>query len=283
MKIRFSGITRVTRFAGVFRAPGEVAVLAPADAREAIRRGLAVPLGDTALTAPPAHTALRGRGTRETQRPDFPQAAERARGLEHLRPYRETTVIIPCFRSRAHVTALLQGMAAEREAAALVSDGDGLYPVRAPQIALSENTGFAHACNVGAEYTRSKYICFLNADTRVAPGWLDAMIDEIERDPRIGAVGNRQLDPDGRIHSCGSVWSWKTNHFEHLLRGQAPDAQRLWREPRDVDMITGSCLLVRRSVSGPSFSSDPPLRKRTARSAATFGSWPRPWAAGHVK
>ena len=248
MKVRFTGITEITRFAGVFRAPNETANLRAEHAREAIRCGLAVPVGHVAMARPTRHAAMENPLAMESQRPDFTQVRESALNLAQICAYRDTVVIVPCFRSRAHVGALLAGMGLERSAVLLVPDGDGVYPEHAAQVVLSANSGFAHACNTGVRHTCSKYICFLNADIRVTPGWLDAMIAEIERDARIAAVGNRQLDAAGRIHSCGSAWSWRTGRFEHFLRGRQPARQREWTVPRDLDAITGSCLLVRRDA-----------------------------------
>ena len=248
MRVHFTGITEPTRVAGVFRTPGEIANLRDDHAREAIRSGLAAPVGHASLRRPPGHTAMPKPYNHESQRPDFTQVTATAHSLGELRAYRNTSIIVPCFRSRKHIEALLDTMGAEHKSVVLVSDGDGIYTDHPQQIVLSANTGFAHACNLGARHTHSKYICFLNADTRVTPAWLDTMLDEINRDPRIGAVGNRQLDGRGRIHSCGSEWSWMTQSWEHVLRDQEPGNHKLWTQPREVDVITASCLLVRHDV-----------------------------------
>ena len=59
MKVRFDGLREVTHVGGVFRMPGEIAELREADARDSIRRGLARPFRDTAVSAPTATTAMR--------------------------------------------------------------------------------------------------------------------------------------------------------------------------------------------------------------------------------
>ncbi len=207
---------------------------------------------DRAVLAAMTGTILPGQRvpTEETAGlPDYRHVTETGRGS--WRPYRDTAIVVPCFKSANYVPGLLASMGEEQEAVILVSDGDGEYELgETAQIVLSENTGFAHACNVGARRTRSKYICFLNADVEVKPGWLDAMIEEMESSAAadIAIVGNRQLDGQGRIHSCGSEFSWKTRNFDHVCRDEWPAGQPEWHTARDLDMITASCWLIRRDV-----------------------------------
>ena len=164
-------------------------------------------------------------------------------------PYRGAIIVVPCCKSQRHVPKLLASMTEpERRTVVLVSNGDGRYDVDACQIVLGENTGFAHACNVGARSCDCRYVCYLNADVECKPGWLDALIDEIENQPGTGMVGGRQYDGRGKIHSCGSVWDYGTQHFEHVIRHQTPGNQSEWTQARDVDAITASCILMPRGV-----------------------------------
>jgi len=182
------------------------------------------------------------------EQPDFSKISIDIHNFGRLENYRDTVVIVPCHTSQSYIPSLCSSMSGELCSLLLVVDGEGKYDFDIPQIVLDGNTGFAHACNVGVQYTDSKYVCFLNADVRVADGWLDGMLSVLEEDENIAIVGNRQIDDKGKIHSCGSVWSWKDLSFRHVLRDQVPDVQREWVMFREVDMITASCLLMRRDV-----------------------------------
>jgi GT2 family glycosyltransferase len=108
------------------------------------------------------------------------------------------------------------------------------------------NRGFVLACNVGAAAARGKYLVFLNNDTEVQVGWLDALIDAFEVYPDAGLVGSRLLYPNGRLQeaggivfSDGSAWN-----YGHLDDPNKPEYSYL-REP---DYVSGASAAIRRDV-----------------------------------
>ncbi|HKP13429.1 MAG TPA: glycosyltransferase family 2 protein [Blastocatellia bacterium] len=67
------------------------------------------------------------------------------------------------------------------------------------------NLGFAGGCNLGARHTRSRSLVFLNPDTTVEAGWLEALVAPLEADGRTGLTTARILlmsDPQ-RLNTCG--------------------------------------------------------------------------------
>jgi GT2 family glycosyltransferase/glycosyltransferase involved in cell wall biosynthesis len=110
----------------------------------------------------------------------------------------------------------------------------------------NENRGFGEASNQGAAQARGKFLVFLNNDTIVLPGWLDALVETAERDPRIGAVGPLFLHPDGKIQEAGSiVW----NDGTALRYGWGASAEdRRFTFSRDVDYCSGASLLIRKEL-----------------------------------
>ncbi|MEN3332031.1 MAG: hypothetical protein V7641_1396 [Blastocatellia bacterium] len=79
---------------------------------------------------------------------------------------------------------------------------------RFPEVKLIRsqvNLGFAGGCNLGAQHTRSRSLVFLNPDTVVEPGWLDALVAPLEADDRTGLTTAQILllsDPQ-RLNTCG--------------------------------------------------------------------------------
>jgi len=109
-----------------------------------------------------------------------------------------------------------------------------------------ENRGFVDACNQGAAASRGRYLVFLNNDTVVLPGWLEALVETAERDQTAGAVGSMFLYPDGRIQEAGAV-VWSNGEAFHYGWGRSPEDRR-FTFAREVDYCSGASLLVRREL-----------------------------------
>lgn len=63
------------------------------------------------------------------------------------------------------------------------------------------NLGFGGGCNLGAERAGGAAICFLNPDVSVGSGWLQPLLDAVERGAAIAAPV--LIDPDGSVQSAG--------------------------------------------------------------------------------
>lgn len=127
-----------------------------------------------------------------------------------------------------------------------------------PQVQLLENPGnpgFAAANNQGIRLSRGRYILLLNPDTIVKPGALAALVKFMDEHPQAGAAGARLLNADGSLQeSCyprptlGREF-WRLFHLDRLAARAIYPMQR-WPldRPREVDVLMGACLLVRRAV-----------------------------------
>ncbi|EQD69186.1 Glycosyl transferase, family 2 domain protein [mine drainage metagenome] len=98
----------------------------------------------------------------------------------------DVSVIIPVHGHLAHTLACLRSIAACGDTTAfeviVVDDASPdasaatLAQIRGLRLlGLPRNLGFVGACNVGAAAARGPFLCFLNNDTQVMPGWLDAL------------------------------------------------------------------------------------------------------------
>jgi len=67
-------------------------------------------------------------------------------------------------------------------------------------IRLSENRGFAPACNIGMQAATGEFICLLNNDTEVMPTWVEEVIGAFGRHPQAGMVASRMMLFDKRDH-----------------------------------------------------------------------------------
>jgi GT2 family glycosyltransferase len=123
-------------------------------------------------------------------------------------------------------------------------------------IEAGANLGFAKANNRGIRETSSELVLLLNPDTRVPPGAVDRLVDLLFERPDVAVIGPRIVDGRGRAElSFGRMIGPLTELRQKILiRGNDRGApvitaavDRMTRRTREVDWVSGACLLIRRA------------------------------------
>lgn len=121
-----------------------------------------------------------------------------------------------------------------------------------------ENLGFARACNIGIGRSRGEFILFLNPDTVIRPGALDAAGEFMAGHPRCGALGGLVFNSDGsrqptvrRFPTYTNILFGRNSPVTKLLPGNRRSREYLcadldYAQPRLVDALCGAFLFVRR-------------------------------------
>jgi O-antigen biosynthesis protein len=123
--------------------------------------------------------------------------------------------------------------------AELIRRIDGLVLIQNHQ-----NLGFVGSCNRGAAAGRGDFLVFLNNDTVVSAGWLEALARTFKDVPDAGYVGAKLVYPDGRLQEAGSViWrdasGWNYGKFDDAGHPR-------YNFTREVDYCSGACVMVPR-------------------------------------
>ena len=181
--------------------------------------------------------------------------ADRAATLEPARQVMCTaSVIVVAYNGKSYLDRCLRSLFADHQPGYEIilvdnasTDGGVDHVEQAyPQVRvarLQENRGYGSGCNAGAQLADGKYLAFLNQDTAVEPGWLEALITALEENPRAGLATSKVLlwSDSERINTCGN-----DVHCTGLTlcRGMGMD-RRAFLVQEEVAAVSGAAFAVR--------------------------------------
>jgi len=161
---------------------------------------------------------------------------------------RKCAIVIPVHGGQALLNACLASLRACKDVVdeIVVVDDASPDPIAVPKgvrlIRNEQNLGFAQSCNLGYAATKSETVMFLNSDTVVSRAGLVRLLESLWRSGAIAAAGPytnnaghfQQIDP-----TYTSLDRLDLFAQEFAVREE---------EDRDVDMLVGFCLAVKRSA-----------------------------------
>jgi N-acetylglucosaminyl-diphospho-decaprenol L-rhamnosyltransferase len=122
-----------------------------------------------------------------------------------------------------------------------------------------ENLGLASGWNAGMAVVSGRYFLLLNADAWLTHGSLARLVEFADAHPEAAVVGPKLLNTDGTlqrsVRGFPTLWRLATEYF--FLRKLAPSSQLLnafyaggfeHDEEREVEVVMGACMLVRREA-----------------------------------
>jgi GT2 family glycosyltransferase len=109
-----------------------------------------------------------------------------------------------------------------------------------------ENLGFIGSCNAGASLAHGEFLIFLNNDTLVQPGWLDALLATFSSHPNTGLAGSKLAYPDGRLQEAGGIVFSDGSAANYGRNGDPTDPR--YEFLREADYCSGAALAIRRSL-----------------------------------
>jgi N-acetylglucosaminyl-diphospho-decaprenol L-rhamnosyltransferase len=120
------------------------------------------------------------------------------------------------------------------------------------------NRGFATAVNQGIRATAAPFVLLLNPDAEILSGTLAGLLKVAGDHPRTGAIGPVVRDPDGGIYPSARKVPTISEALGHAFIGPFKPENRFtraytmadWdhRSEREVEWVSGSCMLLRRAA-----------------------------------
>jgi GT2 family glycosyltransferase len=136
-----------------------------------------------------------------------------------------------------------------------LSDATNRWPTIAG-VALDRNAGFGAANNVALRRSSAEHVLFLNSDTIVPAGAVDSLLARLEARDAV-AAGPKLVDANGQPElSFGAMLTpWTEMRQRRLVQAAARGDSRarsrideLVAAEREVDWVSGACLLARREA-----------------------------------
>ncbi|MBZ0300291.1 MAG: glycosyltransferase, partial [Anaerolineae bacterium] len=177
------------------------------------------------------------------------------------------SVVIVHYRTPDLLRACLEALCAHApDAEILVVDNDGsaadvcaMFPA-VRYLPQAENRWFCGGNNLGIDAAQGDYVLLLNPDTVIQPDGLDTLVAFMDAHPDYHGATLQLRYPDGNIQrTCSRVPTYEYLLLNHtllglILRGRTAvvDAHHWYADwlrdsDRDVEVLPGSCLLMRRA------------------------------------
>jgi N-acetylglucosaminyl-diphospho-decaprenol L-rhamnosyltransferase len=175
-------------------------------------------------------------------------------------------VVVVSYNSRRHLRACVEHLASHTDIRIIVVDNastdrslETVVDLPIEFHPLDVNDGFAVGCNVGWRAGAAPYVLFLNPDAQIDESALRELVATLESSPDIGIVGPKTLDRTGslllsrrrfpRLRSTYARALFLHRLFPRVASMDECLANAVDYERRgQVEWISGSCMLVRRSL-----------------------------------
>jgi len=118
-----------------------------------------------------------------------------------------------------------------------------------------KNSGFAKAANLGARTSRAKYLVFADPDSRPTPEIMDALVEDLRREPKLAIAGAGAIDHSGRLEL--GVGGWEPTLGRSLVAAaglrRVFTRSGVYASPRrnesvELEWLGAPCMAIRREL-----------------------------------
>lgn len=99
------------------------------------------------------------------------------------------------------------------------------------QILVHEQNNYCRANNLGIRAAKGTFVALINNDVALEPQWINALMETMNSDVRIGAATGKILFEDGKIQGTGHYefphYYWGDRGFQEVDQGQYQEQQEI--------------------------------------------------------
>lgn len=156
-------------------------------------------------------------------------------------------VIIPVYKpNQERLTKCIGSVKDQASEVILVHEGtEENNPDKRIKYLLSGPVGFGSKCNIGAAKSSSEYLWFLNDDCYPSKDCAKHLINILNANSTIGAVGHLLRYPNGRIQHAGTQRVNGSVGFPHRDVGELDTTLKV---PTEMEAVTAASMMVRRDA-----------------------------------
>lgn len=178
----------------------------------------------------------------------------------------DVSAVVVNYNTRGHLLRCVASLRADGVEEIVVIDNGSIDGSRAALAAVDDaafvpaggNLGFGSAANMGVAATSRPLALVMNPDAVVEPGAVEAMVAALDGDDELAVVGPRVNNPDGTCYPSVRRFPELNVALGHAFVGLVRPDNRFTRhykmldvdrgEAGDVDWVSGTCMLARRSA-----------------------------------
>jgi GT2 family glycosyltransferase len=174
-------------------------------------------------------------------------------------PSHEYEVVVVTYHSRDKLAALLSTLPNDQPIV-VVDNASGTDGTRQVIEGFCKrrwldgrNSGFAKAANLGARTSEAEYLVFADPDSRPTPEVIDALIDDLRREPMLAITGAGAVDDSGRLELGIGGWEPTLGRsfvsaagLRRLFTKSGVYASPRRNETVDLEWLGAPCMAVRR-------------------------------------
>ena len=121
-------------------------------------------------------------------------------------------------------------------------------------VSNKENIGYSGGCNIGAQQAKGKYLIFLNNDTEHSDGWIEKLVDFLEKHPDTFAVQPKVLNINNKEYfdyaggAGGFIDRFGFPYVKGRLFNTLEKDTGQYDEPSEIFWSSGAAMIVRADI-----------------------------------